>query len=1122
MHLGQLIYRSLRAYWRTHLAVALAGAVGTAVLVGALAVGDSMRASLLRSLENRLGKTQHALLSTHGYFTQTLVRDVGWSVDVNAVPVLYSRGMISSGDSSKRVNQIHVYGVDEAFHELARESFSLPQTEGVVLNQILAERLALDVSDSVVLRLEKPEYLSRDIALVPDASRSVAARLPVVDIADARQLGPFSLEANQAVPYNVFVPLAWLQQQLERPDLVNMALIGSSPWIITTETLQEVVRQRWTLADIGLELKVPARQSHIELHSRRIFMEDALSSHLLQAPLAGEGILTYFVNGLSKGQEVTPYSMVTALDPQSELGVCPAGMTDDQIVITQWLADDLQAQVGDNINLTYYVLGDGRGLAERTRPFQVCRVLPMDHAAVDPNLMPAFPGLAEADNCRDWEPGIPIDLDLIRDKDETYWDQYRGSPKAFIKLDVGQALWSNRYGSVTALRFPADQGMDESLREQVLQHTDPAALGLSFQPIRSLSLNALNQGTDFGPLFLGLSMFLIAGAVILTGLLFVFSVESRSDQTGLFLALGFRAQRMRTLFLSEGLLLALLGAIAGVFLGLLYAKVLIVALNSSLWEGAIAHASVIFSASVQTCVSGAIGGVIAALGAMIVALRAQLRHEARELLSGDLDGAAKKRGKTGRNNLSLILAVVSLLGVVVMLICAPKDNQQAASGIFFGAGTLLLTMGICVSDVALRWLAGKWDRPLISTQGLALRNATRRRARSLAVIGLLAFGIFMTVAVLAFWKDPSIDAQNRSSGTGGFTWIGQSSLGILYDMNTQLGQDTLGLDAGILADTQTVPLRVRDGDEASCLNLNRARTPRLLGVDPDLLAQRNSFTFVKTMEADVEQPWHLLNLDLGPDEVPAIGDQATVTWGLGLSLAHTEAGSGLSKLMNRVRPAKSAIDYSDAKGRPFKVRIVGMIGGSVLQGSLIVAEDRLVERYPGEEGYRMLLIDSPAGKQEAVADHLSERLQDTGLSLIETQTRLAALNEIQNTYLSMFLALGGLGLVVGSIGLGLVVLRNLLDRRAELGMLLAVGLNRKHLTTMVFCEHWGLLLAGLFWGCLAALLAILPATQLPSMQVPYGLLGLLLAFIALSGALWVWLATRWALSGKLMDALRSE
>ena len=38
-------------------------------------------------------------------------------------------------------------------------------------------------------------------------------------------------------------------------------------------------------------------------------------------------------------------------------------------------------------------------------------------------------------------------------------------------------------------------------------------------------------------------------------------------------------------------------------------------------------------------------------------------------------------------------------------------------------------------------------------------------------------------------------------------------------------------------------MRVREGDDASCLNLNRAQKPRLLGVKPELLTDR--FTFAK-------------------------------------------------------------------------------------------------------------------------------------------------------------------------------------------------------------------------------------------------------------------------------------
>ena len=60
--------------------------------------------------------------------------------------------------------------------------------------------------------------------------------------------------------------------------------------------------------------------------------------------------------------------------------------------------------------------------------------------------------------------------------------------------------------------------------------------------------------------------------------------------------------------------------------------------------------------------------------------------------------------------------------------------------------------------------------------------------------------------------------------------------------------------------------------------------------------------------------------------------------------------------------------------------------------------------------------------------------RDVGLELTPATKRLAAFNAVQNTYLSTFQILGGLGLVLGSVGLGLVVMRNVFERRGELGM----------------------------------------------------------------------------------------
>jgi len=149
-------------------------------------------------------------------------------------------------------------------------------------------------------------------------------------------------------------------------------------------------------------------------------------------------------------------------------------------------------------------------------------------------------------------------------------------------------------------------------------------------------------------------------------------------------------------------------------------------------------------------------------------------------------------------------------------------------------------------------------------------------------------------------------------------------------------------------------------------------------------------------------------------------------------------------------------------------------------------------------------------------------LRDFGMELTPARQRLAAFNAVENTYLSIFQLLGGLGLVLGSVGLGLVVLRNVLERRGELAMLRAVGLSRESLKQAVFYEHLGLMLCGLVCGVVAALVAVCPALKSPRAQVPYFSLMITVAAIAISGLLWIRIATAFALSGKLLDALRNE
>ncbi|UCD48628.1 MAG: FtsX-like permease family protein, partial [Phycisphaerales bacterium] len=933
MSLWLLVVRSLRFYWRTHAAVLLAVAVATGVLTGALVVGDSVQYTLRRTVEARLGRAEFAVVPQNRYFRAALADDLDKEFAGAVVPVLQITGIVANDSDSRRINRVQVLGVDERFYAIGPGGdMSPPEVGAVVVSDAVAQRLGVTAGDEILLRVEKPGLMPRDVPMASDADRTIAFRLLVQAVADDTACGRFDLKANQTAPLNVFVPLTWLGAQIEQPGRANSLLATGAEGGGTFDELNSALEAVWNLADADLQLRQLEPQGMLELQSRRIFVDEVLGEEALKADEDAVGVLTYFVNEIRLGEKATPYSMVTAMaagdDPDA---LIPPDMQSDEIVINQWLADDLGAQVGDSLDLTYYLVGPKRDLFERVSRFRVAKIIPLAGLAADPSLMPDFPGLADAENCRDWEPGIPVDLDKIRPEDEAYWDDYRGTPKAFITLPAGQGLWRNRYGNLTAVRYPWREGLDGQVTASLTGQTDPAAVGLFFQPVRQRGLQAGREGTDFGQLFLGLSMFLIAAAVILTGLLFVFGVESRCSQVGLLMAVGLSGRRVKRLLVMEGGLVALAGTVMGVGAGLLYTQLLVHGL-STLWRGAVAGTRIYFHAEPETLVFGALGGFVVALLAIWVTLRKHVTRSARELMEGHLESFHLRQGAWARGRLGLGAAVVSFLSVIVFLAVMGNGNSRSASGAFFGAGVLLLLGGIGLAQAILRIVGGGWSKPMVSLGGLGFRNTTRRGGRSLAIVGLLACGVFMVVAVGANRHDPMAAADSRQSGTGGFAFYGESSVAVLHDLNTEEGRSALGLDGVDLEGVEVVQFRVHEGDDASCLNLNRAQRPRLLAVDAKELARRKAFKFADTIDVSGdEEGWELLRADLDNGSVPAIGDYPTVYWALGKNIG-------------------DELEYTDEKGRVVRVRIVGMRESSIWQGSLVMAENEFMARFPSESG----------------------------------------------------------------------------------------------------------------------------------------------------------------------------
>jgi len=745
-----LITRSLRHYWRTHVGVVLGAVVSTGILTGALIVGDSVRHSLRSIALNRLGRTEFVLTSGERFFQADLADRLAEQLHTDVVPILQTQGVAIARGGQARANGVQVNGVDRRFWELARGSSPGECGPGeAFLSATLATKLNLGPGDELLLRLERPGQLPRDAAFAPTADALRALTVVVKGIVLADQLGPFSLRASQLSALNVFVHLDWLAAKIDKPMRANIALIAEREGAdLHASELTAALAQSWKLADAELEL-APVPESDIpQLSSNRIFLSPPVAESALLESRGARGLFTYFVNELRHGNRTTPYSFVSAAGTP----IVPADMADDEIIVSDWLAEDLAVAAGDTISLSYFALGPMRELEERSSAFRVRAVVPVSDVN-DPALTPRFPGLSDAGSCSDWTPGIPVQLDQIREKDEAYWREYRTAPKAFVTLAAAQSLWSNRYGNLTGIRYQrVEPETEEEIRAELRARLSPVALGFRFSQARADGLRAGAESVDFGQLFLGLSFFLIAAAIALTALLFVFGIEQRAEQIGTLLALGFTPGQVQRLLLTEGMLLACLGGLVGSFLGIAYNRVVLNGL-ASVWQGAVGATTLTPHVQASTIALGGGIGIVVAVLAIWSTIRRVIAQPVTNLQRG-VQMPIRGVG-TGRWKASAFLAVIAAIAVAVVVANADPGRGKQAAGVFFGAGALMLTAALAACQALLRTMGRGTTRRTMGAAALSVRNCGRRPGRSLTLIGAVACGVFLVVAVAANRHDPT-------------------------------------------------------------------------------------------------------------------------------------------------------------------------------------------------------------------------------------------------------------------------------------------------------------------------------------------------------------------------------
>jgi hypothetical protein len=949
-----------------------------------------------------------------------------------------------------------------------------------------------------------------------------AVRLTVRGVLPAADLGDFSLQPGQGDVLAAFVSLAALQQELDLGNRVNALLISSrSAPTADPAPLQTLVRQHATIADLGLRLRALDPQGVLSLEADAGLIDEARAT---AAQTAAESlgfevrpVLTYLVNAIRLGDREVPYSLVSALDlnliaPVS--GIVDANRADVPIVLNEWAARDLGAREGDLLALEYFAWEDPGQLVSRTTEVRVAGITPLEEAAADRDLAPEYPGITGSENLQDWDPPFPIDLTRIRPIDEKYWDEHRATPKGFIPLEAGGRLWQSRYGRLTAIRLVPPRGVTladagEQYAQSLAATMDPIAAGLAVRTVRADGLAASRGATNFAEYFTYFSFFLVASAVMLAALFFKLGVEQRVREVGLLRAVGFTTAAVRRLFAAEALVLSLIGSAIGAAGAVGYGALMMLGLRT-LWREAVGTTALTLHVSVPSLLAGAAAGIGAALVCIWWTLRTLAPVSERSLLAGQLGNeqggrASGSPARAGRRLSSgAVSAIFFICGLALVGLGAVRLIDPA--GAFFGAGAALLVAALAGFAA---WLRRQPRTPLAASgwwpvARLGVRNASYRPARSVLAAAVMASATFILIAVDAFRRVEHVDPTDPRSGTGGYSLIVETLLPFAHDPNSPDGRDLLGLASR--DDVTIVPFRVLPGDDASCLNLYEPRRPRIIAPPSDFVAE-GRFTFQASLGESEElrtNPWLLLEQESSDGTVPVIADANSMTYVL-----HKQLGD--------------EVTVDRGRADPLRLRLVAALSDSLLQGELVMSEANFVKLFPEQEGYHLLLIATPESESTDIAGIVEDRLADLGADAQPTAERIAQFHRVENTYLSTFQTLGGLGVLLGTVGLAAVLLRNVLERRRELALLGAVGFRPGRLFVLVIAESALVLTCGLAAGAACALIAITPAALDRGGALPGGAsVWILLAGVLAAGLLSAMVATRAAIQSRLLDALRAE
>ncbi len=450
---------------------------------------------------------------------------------------------------------------------------------------------------------------------------TVGLRLSYEGLVPVDSGGNINLKNEQVLPFNVFVRRSDLAEALNVGGKINLVLTDRQ---ISSTDLDDI----WNQELSGLVVRRKA--DFTEITSGRVFLQEKVVETICQDNLASDRLFSYLVNSIEREGNSIPYSFITAMDRYKG-----HILRKDEILLSDYAANRLGARVGDTIRVSYYKSEGLKRLDTDARQFKVGRVVPLSEWVSDGSLSADFPGLSNVERCTDWDSGLPIQMDLITDEDERYWDLFRSTPKAIIAYDAVVGDWGNAYGSATAIRIPNARPDLTGLR--------PEMFGIQLIHPREAGIYAARNGVDFAGLFLALGFFIIVSAVLLMLNPLSEMFYRRRHEIALLRSMGYTRKRIKGMLWMESVPVVGGASVVGVVMGLLYTR-LIMWLLGGVWQGATQTDGFGVYPGTWTLIAGTLVSVGLSLGLLRWAIIRALREESHKVYSSGSSLRKKRLG----------------------------------------------------------------------------------------------------------------------------------------------------------------------------------------------------------------------------------------------------------------------------------------------------------------------------------------------------------------------------------------------------------------------------------------------------------------------------------------------